>query len=112
MIRILSIEFLLMFVIGAISFRLVWAFTGKMLPCWIAVILLAVLILLFVPGHIDESLIVEFGGKLPEKYPLSPFALNLLRSAGLLLGAGLAAIVLAKRKAIGLEDTPPYDDFP
>ncbi|BAO44891.1 hypothetical protein [Thiolapillus brandeum] len=112
MIRIISIEFLLMFVVGAVTFRLVWAFTGKTLPCWISVLLLAALILLFVPGHIDESLIVEFGGKLPEKYPLTPLALNLLRCAGLLLGALLAAIVIRKRKKIGLEDQPPYDDFP
>ena len=112
LIRILSIEFLLMFVIGAVVFRLTWAFTQKKLPCWSSVLILVAIILLLVPGHIDETLIVEFGGKTPPKHLLSPLAVNLLRCVGVLLGAWLATTVIGKRKKIGLEDKPPYDDFP
>ncbi|WP_293650482.1 hypothetical protein, partial [Thiolapillus sp.] len=108
----ISIEFLLMFVIGAVVFRLTWAFTQKKLPCWSSVLILVAIILLLVPGHIDETLIVEFGGKTPPKHLLSPLAVNLLRCVGVLLGAWLATTVIGKRKKIGLEDKPPYDDFP
>ncbi|WP_419630902.1 hypothetical protein, partial [Thiolapillus sp.] len=45
LIRILSIEFLLMFVIGAVVFRLTWAFTQKKLPCWSSVLILVAIIL-------------------------------------------------------------------
>jgi len=112
MIRILSIEILLSIVVGAVFYRLLWAFTRNKLACWIGIFSFLAIVLLFLPGHIDETLITEFGGKLPPKHQLSPLMVNLLRCLGLLAGAFLASTVIAKRKKIGLEDKPPYDDFP
>ena len=112
MIRILSIEILLAVVFGAILYRVAWTFTKSTLACWATVLALAAAILLFVPGHIDQTLITEFGCKLPPRYELTPLMVNLLRCLGLLAGAGLAALAVSKRKKLGLEDEPPYDDFP
>ena len=112
MIRILSIEFLLMFVLGAILFRIAWAFADRRLVCWGLVAAAALLVLLFLPGHIDEALVAEFGGKLPAKRLLNPLEINLIRALGLLLGALLADRIIARRRRLGLEDKPPYDDFP
>jgi len=112
MIRILSIEILLAMVFGAILYRIAWTFTRSTLLSWAVVLLLAAAILLFVPGHIDQTLITEFGCKLPPKYELTPLVVNLLRCLGLMVGAGLASLAISKRKKLGLEDEPPYDDFP
>ncbi|RTZ72761.1 MAG: hypothetical protein DSZ00_03845 [Gammaproteobacteria bacterium] len=112
MIRILSIEILLAVVFGAILYRVAWTFTRNTLVCWSVVLLLAAAILLFVPGHIDQALINEFGCKLPPRYELTPLVVNLLRCLGLVVGAGLASLAVTKRRKLGLEDKPPYDDFP
>ncbi|TCK17994.1 hypothetical protein DFR30_1253 [Thiogranum longum] len=112
MLKILSIEILLSAVLGAILFRLVCALTRSNTLSWAAVVISAGIILFFVPGHVDERLIVEYGGKLPLPYELSPLVVNLLRCLGLVAGAWLASLAVAKRKKMGLEDEPPYDDFP
>jgi Na+/H+-dicarboxylate symporter len=41
-----------------------------------------------------------------------PFLIKMLRSIGLIIGAGLAAIVVAKREKKGLGKEPPFKDFP
>ena len=112
MLRILIIEILLTGIIGAVLFRLAWALTKKKTVAWTSILIVAAAIMLFVPGHIDEMLIIEYGGKLPVEHDLAPVSVNLLRCLGLLAGAALAALAIAKRKKIGLEDQPPFDDYP
>lgn len=112
MLRILIIEILLTGIIGAVLFRLAWALTKKKTVSWASVLVLAAVIMLFVPGHIDETLIVEYGGRLPAEHDFAPVIVNLLRSLGLLAGAWLASLAIARRKQMGLEDKPPFDDFP
>ncbi len=75
-------------------------------------ILLGAAVVFILPGHIDSALITEFGDKLPPSRLPSPRTLNLLRAAMMLAGAGLASRVIARRRRLGLEDKPPYDDFP
>ncbi|GEM_PF-1240033 len=112
MLKILIIEILLSAVLGAILYRLVWALTRSKVASWAGVLIASAIIMIFVPGHIDETLIVEYGGKLPVTHDLSPLTVNLLRCLGLVAGAGLASLAVAVRKKMGLEDKPPYDDFP
>lgn len=112
MLKILIIEILFSAVLGAILYRLVWALTRSKVASWAGILAASIIIIIFIPGHIDETLIVEYGGKLPVAHDLSPFVVNLLRCLGLIIGAGLASLAVAARKRIGLEDKPPYKDFP
>jgi len=112
MLKILSIEILLSGVLGAILFRLVWALTRSKAAAWSGVLIASAILMIFVPGHVDERLIAEYGGKLPVSYELSPFMVNLLRCLGLIIGTWLASLAVAARKKIGLEDKPSYKDFP
>lgn len=112
MFRILIIEILLIGIIGAVLYRLAWAFTKKQIVSWLSVFAAAAAIMFFLPGHIDESLVAEYGGKLPLEHTPAPVIVNLLRCLGLIIGALLASWVVAARKKIGLEDKPPYKNFP
>ncbi|HHH38197.1 MAG TPA: hypothetical protein ENK50_01300 [Sedimenticola sp.] len=112
MIKLLIIETGLFVVIGAVVFRLAWAFTKKWRVAWGSILVLAAILFIFVPGTLDESLIIEFGGKHPPKFDFNPLEINLFRCLGLVLGAWLASRILAARKRLGLEDEPPFDDFP
>jgi len=112
MLKILIIEVLLSGVLGAILFRLIWALTRSKVGSWTGILIAAIVIMIFVPGHVDESLITEYGGKLPVSRELSPFMVNLLHCLGLVAGAWLASLAVAARKKIGLEDEPTYKDFP
>lgn len=112
MLKILIIEILLSAVLGAILFRLVCALTRSQTSSWVSILITSAIIIFLVPGHVDEQLIIEYGGKLPAPYELSPFVVNLLRCLGLIAGAWLASLAIAARKKRGLEDKPSYDDFP
>ncbi len=112
MLKILIIEILLSGVLGAILFRLLWALTRSKAGSWAGVLIASVIIIIFVPGHVDESLIAEYGGRLPVSRELAPFMVNLLHCLGLAFGAWLASLAVAARKKIGLEDEPSYKDFP
>jgi len=112
MLKILIIEVLLSVVLGAILFRLLWALTRSKLASWLGILIASVIIMVFVPGHVDESLIAEYGGKLPVSRNFSPFMVNLMHCLGLVSGAWLASLAVAARKKIGLEDEPSYKDFP
>lgn len=72
MYKILIIEILLSGVLGAILFRFIWALTRSKAGSWTGVLIAAVIIIVFVPGHVDENLIVEYGGKLPISRELKP----------------------------------------
>jgi len=103
MLKILIIEILLSGVLGAILFRLIWALTRSKTGSWAGVLIAAVIIIVFVPGHVDESLVVEYGGKLPISRELSPFMVNLLHCLGLVVGAWLASMAVAARKKLVLK---------
>lgn len=111
MFKILLIEGILSLLIGAVVFRLAWAFGKSKRASWGVTILLAVIVLVFSPGHIDSGLIGEYGGgrALPL---LTPFCLRSLRTLCLLAGAWLASRVVAKRQKMGLENDQKYEDFP
>ncbi len=79
---------------------------------WAVVAIVVAVVMVFLPGDIDEYLISEYSGAPPPARDLSPFLVNLLRSLSLIAGAGLAAVIIAKRKRIGLEDDRPFKNFP
>ena len=112
MLKILIIEILFSTVLGAVLFRLLWALIRSKIAAWSGVLIAAVIIIVFLPGHVDKSLIMEYGGKPPLSHELSPFIVSTLRCLGLVFGAWLASLAVAARKKIGLEDEPTYKDFP
>lgn len=112
MFKILIIEILLSVILGAILFRFVWALTRSKGAAWAGVLIATILVMIFVPGHVDENLIIEYGGKLPVSPNLSPFMVNILHCLGLVAGAWLASMAVTTRKKMGLEDDPSYKDFP
>ena len=112
MLKLLFIEILLTAIFGAVLYRVSWAFTKKVVVSWAVVLIAAAAILLLVPGHLDEALVAEYTSKVLVHYELSPLMVNLLRCLGLLAGAWLASRAVAARRKRGLEDEPPYKDFP
>ncbi|HVC30782.1 MAG TPA: hypothetical protein VND24_06315 [Steroidobacteraceae bacterium] len=110
MIRILIIEFMLSGVIGAVVFRLAWAFTKQTKPAWGAIIVVAIVVVL-VPGSVDGWMLHEAGPSLARE-PHASLVLALLRGVALIAGAWLTSAIVAKRKRMGLEDEPRYKDFP
>ncbi len=112
MLRILIIEFVLAGTIGAVCFRLAWAVTKNLWLAWGIVLILAILLSLFILGSVDVGLIHEFGGAFPAMNLPSPVLVGLNRCLGWIAGAGLAAMIVAKRKRIGLEDDIRFKDFP
>ena len=112
MIRISIIEFLLSGLIGAVFFRLAWAFTKSTRASWGPVLVIVAVVAILVPASVDGWLVREHGAGFAATLALGPLAVDLLRCAGLLAGASLASIAVAKRKKMGLEDAPRYKDFP
>src|SRR5487761_1377342 len=62
MFKILIIEGILSLLIGAVVFRLAWAFGKSNGVSWGLTAFLAVIVLIFSPGQIDSGLIGEYGG--------------------------------------------------
>lgn len=113
MLKILVIECLLSCVLGAIAFRLAWAFSSSKAVAWGVALLLAAAVLLLLPGEMDEWLIRDYGGNPFHALDVSPFAVNLLRALSLLAGAWLASLAVRRRVKLGLNENPPrYKDFP
>ena len=108
--RILIIEFILIGIIGAVFYRLAWAFTSKHSVSWAVVLIIMAAMYFFVPGNIDDFLIQEYGGI--SMASLHPFLIMMLRSAELIVGACLAAIIVIRREKKGLGKEPPFKDFP
>ena len=111
MFKILIIEGILSLLIGAVVFRLAWAFGKSNGVSWGLTAFLAVIVLIFSPGQIDSGLIGEYGGGRALSF-LSPFLLRALRALCVLVGAWLASRVVAKRRKMGLENDEEYRDFP
>ena len=112
MLRILIMEFVLAGTIGAVCFRLAWAVTKNGRVAWGIVLILAILLSLFIPGGIDVGLIHEFGGVFSATHLPSPLLIDLNRFLGWIVGASVAAMIVAKRKRIGFEDDIRFKDFP
>ncbi|MDE3023410.1 MAG: hypothetical protein KGI54_16440 [Pseudomonadota bacterium] len=112
MLRILIIEFILAGTIGAVCFRLAWAVTKSRWVAWGIVLILAILLSLLTPGSIDVELTHEVGVMSSATHLPSPVLVNLNRFLGWIVGAGLAAVVVTKRKKLGLEDDIRFKDFP
>lgn len=110
MMRILIIEFIFSGIIGAVFYRLAWAFTSKHSVSWIVVLIIMAVLYFFVPGNIDDFLIQEYGGG--SMASLHPLFIKMLRSAGLIVGTCLAAIIIVRREKKGLGKEPPFKDFP
>ena len=112
MIRALIIEFLLSGVIGAIVFRLSWAASKRNLMSWGVVLVVVAMTVIFIPGSIDGWHVQKYGaGFLTMPVP-HPLVVQLLRSLGLIGGAWLASIVVARRKKRGFEEDRRFRDFP
>ena len=111
MFKILIIEILLSVVLGAILFRLVWALTRSQVAAWAGVLIACITVMVFVPGHVDENLIIEYGGKFPVSRNLSPFMVNILHCLGLVVGAWLASMAVTTRKKLDLKMTRPIKIF-
>lgn len=110
MIRILLIEALLFGLVGAIAFRLLFAFIRRMAVVWAISLLLIVVITIFIGARVDPQLLHEWGGS--PRSDLPAIVLRAVRAAVWLLGSLLAWLAARKRKALGLEpppDLPPGD---
>ena len=112
MVRILVVQCMLAGLVGAITFRLAWAFGHSRKLAWTVAIILAAVLLLVLPGTIDEWMIREYGGRPSHALAQSPFAVNLLGALSLLLGAWLASLVVRRRIRLGLEEDARDKDFP
>jgi hypothetical protein len=112
MVRILVIQCILAGLLGAIAYRLAWAFGHSRKLAWTVAIILATVVLFVLPGTIDDWIIREYGGRPSQALDLGPFVVNLLGALCLLLGAWLASLVVRRRIRLGLEEEPPYKDFP
>ena len=111
MIRILLVEILLFGLLGAIAFRLSFAFIRRMAVAWAISVLLIVVITIFLSAAVDPQLLREWSGS-PHGTSLPAIVLRAVRAAAWLLGSLLAWLAVRKRKALGLEpppDLPPGD---
>lgn len=104
MIRILHVETLLFGLLGAIAFRLLFAFIRRMAIAWAISVLLIVVITICVGARIDPALLHEFGAS--ARSVLLAIVLRAVRAAAWLLGALLAWLALRKRKVLGMEPPP------
>lgn len=111
MIRILIIELIMSGVIGAVFYRLAWAFTSKHKVSWSIILIIMTALLFFVPGSIDEFFMQEYGG-ISSTENFQSILVKMIRSIGLIVGAGLATIVVVWRNKKGLGQEPPFKDFP
>jgi hypothetical protein len=110
MIRILLVETLLFGLLGAIAFRLSFAFIRRMAIAWAVSVLLIVMITISIGARIDPALLHEFGAS--PRSVLPAIVLRAVRAAAWLLGSLLAWLAVRKRKALGMEpppDLPPGD---
>lgn len=105
MIRILLIEVLLFGLLGAIVFRLLFAFIRRMAIAWAISVLLIVVITIFIGTRVDPQLLHEWGGSL-RSAALPAIVLRAVRAAAWLLGSLLAWLAVRKRKALGIEPPP------
>lgn len=112
MVRILVIQCMLAGLLGAIAYRLAWAFGQSRKLAWAVAIILAAVVLFVLPGTIDDWIIREYGGRPSHALALSPFVVNSLGALCLLIGAWLASLMVRWRIRLGLEEDPPYKDFP
>lgn len=109
--EVLFIEFLFSALLGAVLFRLTWAITKNIRITWLLSLLIAIGLWLFVPASINADIAHEIGKSLPDM-PCS-FCFELNRFLGWWVGVAIAALVVAKRRKMGLEnDLPSYKDFP
>ena len=110
MIRILLVETLLFGLLGAIAFRLLFAFIRRMAIAWAISVLLIVVITIFLSASVDPQLLHEWGASPRSVFPA--IVLRAVRAAAWLLGSLLAWLAVRKRKALGMEpppDLPPGD---
>lgn len=112
MVRVILIQCTLAALLGAIAFRLAWAFGHSRRLAWAVAIILAAVVLLVLPGTIDDWIIREYGGRPSRALALGPFVVNSLGALCLLLGAWLASLVVRRRIRLGLEEDAHYKDFP
>lgn len=111
MVRILITEFILLALIGAIAFRLAWAFSKREKVVWGTIVVIGFLVLL-VPARLDRSLIQEYGGAPPIPTHLSSVMDLFDHLLGLLSGALAASFIVAKRVKAGLDHGSRFRDFP
>lgn len=109
MIRLLIIECLFSALLGAIAFRLAYAFLGQRRHAWVVTLVTAVILGAAVSGYIDPHLLHDFAVRHPEALTIPPWFLQALRAGTYILGAAIAAAVIKKREALGFDHQPPYD---
>lgn len=105
MIRILLVETLLFTLLGAIAFRLLFAFIRRMAIAWAIGVLLIMVITIFLSASVDPQLLHEWGGSL-RGAAVPAIVLRAVRAAAWLLGSLLAWLAVRKRKALGMEPPP------
>ena len=112
MIRMLLVETLLFGLLGAIAFRLLFAFIRHMAIAWAISVLLIVVITIFLRADVDPQLLHEWSGS-SHGASLPAIVLRAVRAAAWLLGSLLAWLAVRKRKALGMEPPPdlPPDDI-
>ncbi len=111
MINFLIIECLIVMVLGAVAFRIMWAMTKNMKISWSVMGIFALLTLFISHNVMPEGTTVQKGAQVIFIVP--PLVIDFSRIFCLLLGAALTARVIAYRQKIGLEDDhPDYKDFP
>lgn len=108
---VLIIEFIFSAVIGAIFFRLMWAITKNNWITWLVTLLIAIGLWVFLPVGIEQDVLYEFSGKREISLPCG-FCFELNRFLGWWCGVVIAALIITKRRKMGLEDDIPYKDFP
>jgi len=109
MLRILLIECLFSALLGAIAFRLAYAVLGQRRRAWVVTLVTAVILGAAVSGYIDPHLLHDFAVHHPEALTIPPWLLQALRAGTYILGATIAAAIVKKREALGLDQQPPYD---
>ncbi len=109
MIRLLIIECVLSALLGAIVYRLAYAFLGQRRKAWVVALITAAALGAGVSGVIDPYLLREFTDVTGKSYVLPEWLIQTLRAFTYLLGAALAHRVVKKREALGFDHQPPYD---
>ncbi|WP_051848845.1 hypothetical protein [Thiomonas sp. FB-Cd] len=108
-IRILLIETLLFGLLGAVVFRLLFAFIRRLGIVWLLSLVAALGVSFTVSGSLDPRLLREWGSA---SASVSPLLIRALRALAWLAGAVLAQFAVARRARLGLEpppDLPPGD---
>lgn len=111
MLRVLIIECLLFALLGAVAFRLLYAFIARTWAVWGISLLLIALISALTSGVVDPRLVQEFGGDSLTGF--SPGMLLAARAVAWIVGCVLAWLALRRRAALGLEqpeNMPPGND--